>query len=89
VGCKYCINCDHLENQQYCIFNKQVSKEEFHRFLSESKKNNTFSLSKDTTQVIRNSENCEGSYIYDSKNIYQGFDVFDSSSDCAFVEQVF
>ena len=88
VGCKYCINCDHLENQQYCIFNKQVSKEEFHRFLSESK-NNTFSLSKDTTQVIRNSENCEGSYIYDSKNIYQGFDVFDSSSDCAFVEQVF
>ena len=34
VGCEYCFGCINLINQKYCIFNKQVSKEEYEEFIA-------------------------------------------------------
>lgn len=83
-GCKNCILCSNLRNKEYYIFNKPCSKEEFEKFnlldysflqkyyqqyLEVRKK----AIKRDMFQ--KNCENCLGTDIQNSKNIYLGFNA--------------
>ena len=36
IGCKHCFGCINLRNKEYCIYNKQYTKEEYENFISNS-----------------------------------------------------
>nr|MDD3720588.1 hypothetical protein [Candidatus Gracilibacteria bacterium] len=86
IGCKNCIFCTNLISQEYCILNKQLSKEEYNiekeKFLNELKKNKQ-NLQKNFIEFlgkniakyasITNSENCTGDNIMGSKNCKKCF----------------
>lgn len=93
-NCLFCIN---LRNKQYYIFNKPASKEEYEKFLNyingsylryeEAKARfeefkEQFPIRKANNFV--NSQNVIGENIFNSKNIYFGFDVYESE-DCAYL----
>jgi hypothetical protein len=44
-GCEFCYNCANLVNQKYCIDNKQYSKEEYEKLLSQKKFNYNYAPS--------------------------------------------
>ncbi|MBI5414957.1 hypothetical protein HZA38_05610 [Candidatus Peregrinibacteria bacterium] len=93
-GCSNCIGCKNLVNQKYCIFNKQVSEEEFSQTKSELEgyrngrlmfeKAYTFFL----TQPERSSHliNCEssfGDYLVGCQNSFACFDA-NGLEDCSY-----
>jgi len=43
-GCKHCFGCSGLRNKEYCIFNEQLTKEEYEKRLSEFNPTNHSSL---------------------------------------------
>lgn len=82
-GCSNCYGCHNLKNQQYYIFNKQYTKEEYSKILP------TITLEQiqqERKNIIQESamircEDCIWSNITDSKNCrecYNGFDGEDS-----------
>lgn len=90
TGCKNCIFCANLENKEYYIYNKSVSKDEFEakksellswsykKILEAKEEFTTFSLSKPF--VFANLINCEDSTwdnLFDSKNSHMCFDLVD------------
>jgi hypothetical protein len=81
-GVKNCLMCYGLNNAEYHIYNKPVSKEEFER----ARVDNDFlqKAPKREGDYFLNSENVSGDFIFNSKNIVQGFDVYDSE-DCGFL----
>ncbi len=92
--CQNCIGCVNLRKKRFYIFNKQYSEEEFFN----KKKSLTPSEIKKTYEELRqrtphifaiqlNCENCVGENIFNSKNIYRGFDISDCQ-DCCHVEEV-
>jgi len=96
-GVRNCIMCCNLSNKEYHVLNNPVSKEEFlkykgylrgsHRVVEELK--DIFEKFKKEHPIRRAntftfSENVSGDFIYNSKNIEQGFDVYDSE-DCAYL----
>lgn len=85
VGCKNCIGCVSLRRQEYQIFNKQYSKEEFALALDSSLLLQMFENAKMKTprKAIHSfkSESCTGDYIYNSKNCHDCYDINDSE-DC-------
>lgn len=97
-NCKNCFGCVFLENKQYCIFNKQYSKEEYERNVKELLKKQPEENSKRLADLSLNypfyyirqsigSSNVNtpyGSYIYKSINSYY---CFDSSNliDCGYI----
>lgn len=84
-GGKNCFGCVGLRNKEYHVFNRPYSKEEYVNQLAEARKmsdkNLRAAMEKQrlkTPQVamrIRRSENCNGNYIFDSKNVGYGFNV--------------
>ncbi|MFA5947566.1 MAG: hypothetical protein WC806_01155 [Candidatus Gracilibacteria bacterium] len=88
--CKACTNiafCSNLRNKSNYIFNKQVSKEEFEKFIKEIKQGSHKKYKEyfdDFKKVIAsaihkythnlNTENCMGDYILNSKNCFNCFD---------------
>lgn len=87
-GCRDCFGCVGLKNKQYCIFNEQHSAEEYKRKLAEF---NTGSRTMITAaerkirelighEIVKHyhgfgCENVTGDYLYNSKNIIEGYDV--------------
>lgn len=84
-GCKNCFGCVGLRNKDYCIFNKPYSKEEYKIKLADAKNRNPSDIKLaieqqrlETPQVamrVRRCENCAGNYIFDSKNVIEGFNI--------------
>lgn len=87
-GCQNIIGCVGLRNKQYCIFNKEYSKEEYHNFLEKHPLSSIKSLNalqKKANEIILKaprqnafivkSVNCSGNYIEQSKNCYNCWDV--------------
>lgn len=76
--CSNCYGCYNLRNKQYCILNKQYTKEEYYKEL-EKIKNNPISLKEIYKKAIHknlniiNSENCIGDNLTDCKNCYYVF----------------
>ena len=93
-NCMFCVN---LRNRQYCIFNKQYSKEEYlkkEKELLEGSHLNYLGLKEKFREFLRmtpirkannfvSSENVQGDNIFNSKNAYGVFDVYDVN-DCAY-----
>lgn len=87
IDCNNCFGCVALTHKQYCIYNKQYSKEEYIKAITELKqspsKENLENLHKLMQQTPypqnqqRNNENClYGDYISYSKNVYWGFNTY-------------
>lgn len=87
-NCSNIIGCSGLRNKKYCIFNKQVTKEEYADFISQNINGSRDSFNslrdiskkawKDNFQrasFIDRSVNCTGNLIKDSKNCHDVWNV--------------
>lgn len=93
IGIQNCFGCVGLNRKSYCIFNEQVTKEEYLRRLPELKKMppaqiaaRLDDLRKTVPRVAMYGKNNEGSYgadIHNCKNVFWGFDSKDLQ-DCAY-----
>ncbi len=91
VGCSSCFGCSNLSNKQYCLFNKQVSKEEFDIFLidkmnrsqSQHIQNQTDALTFFATNVHQtmDSNACEQAYGNRLYNVKDAFFLFDGNNN--------
>lgn len=92
VGCEHCFGCVGLRYKQYHLFNKPLSKEAYFEALKNLNLGSYSFIQKIRDQfyheevlkrpmrssVIENSENVLGNYIYDSRNVHDGFDISDA-----------
>lgn len=93
-GCNNCIFCINLQNQKYCFKNKQLTKEEYEKIAKQLKEHleqakTEFEKAKLAFPIrkfadILSCENCIGNNIFNSKNVYEGFDTY-KSQDCAYL----
>lgn len=98
-GIKNCFMCVNLNNkEQYQILNTPYSKEEYEQKIKEIKsdkekftaalaewENLKFKFPVKTLNTVA-CENVWGDYVFNSKNIYHGFVVYDSD-DCAYLHE--
>ena len=88
-NCQNCFNCFNLKNKSYCINNKQLTKEKYFEELKkidfssfetvEKKKKEFWQESLNYPRkfaFIKNTEDCTGDYVRNSKNVSYGFDIF-------------
>ncbi|MEI6280446.1 MAG: hypothetical protein WCP17_00385, partial [bacterium] len=94
-NCHDCFGCVNLVNQEYCIFNKQYTKEEYNKKLKEfdfgsslqikkiQKKFNDFNLKfpRRFAKIVK-SVNVSGDFIENSKKCVNCFSVFGGAEDC-------
>ncbi len=87
-GCLNCIGCVGLINKSYCIFNKQVTKEEYYKFGKENPLHDLKSIKKILLEKenlrknlpqraffgFRNND-VSGNHIYNAHNVHYSFDV--------------
>ncbi len=83
INCSNCFACVNLENKQYCIENKEYSKEEYFKIIENynnynQKKFSDFKLKFPRKNLsIINSENATWNIINNSKNIKKSFEIYD------------
>jgi hypothetical protein len=95
-ACKHCIGCFGLYRKEFCLFNEQLSEEEWKKRLAElgSFTREKMKLLRDRLDAVKNgkphrgshiyaSENCTGDNIFNSKNCHYCFDIKDCE-DCKF-----
>lgn len=88
VGCRDCFGCVGLNNKQYHIFNVPHSKEEYamkmkelrttkHSIIDFAKERLNELIGKEIVKYYHgfNCENVTGDYLYNSKNITEGYDL--------------
>ena len=98
VGCSDCVGCINLRMKQYCIFNKQYTKEEYHRkflgldfgTLEDIKK-----FQKQTEEFMETQPrkqfhgiknvNVSGEYISNSKNVHDSY-LFSNGEDLRYCQ---
>jgi hypothetical protein len=98
IGCSNCFGCINLRNKQYCIYNKQYSKEEYFDFLAKINLKSRDSIKKIAQDTIKLFEShpykymtglkntdVSGDYIYNSKNVFNSFEVTESQ-DCKYCQ---
>ncbi len=91
IGCRHCYMCKNMVQKEYCIRNKQYSKEEYEKFLieqplhkrSEVKKRKAeareFFLSQPyRATMVLNCENAVGSNIFYMKDSHECYDFYES-----------
>ncbi len=94
----HCFGCIGLRNQKYCLFNQQLSEQEYKTQVVElyQKLKTTSGVRELQTKMqqmlahtphrhahIEDSEDCTGDFIYNSKNVTDSFMVYDSQ-DCRY-----
>ncbi len=97
-ACSDCMGCVGLRNKQYCMFNKQLSKEEYLKRRAaidltnpahhEKLRTELEKLKKKTphrAMLATKSENVSGSHVFNSKNTFESFfaDRCEDTSYCA------
>ncbi len=94
-NCSYCIWCVGLNNKDYCIFNKQYSKDEYQEYLNTNNIKtikNEFDNFKSSKKYInlKNiwSDNVSWSNINNSSNSYNCFDVY-NLENCSYSSWIF
>jgi len=90
-NCQNCIGCKNITNKQYYIYNQPSTKKEYERlraklqregFESEKEKYDKWKLLQPNRYAhIIASENCDGDYIYNSKNCHNCFGIFTSGAE--------
>lgn len=97
VGCSNCFMCHNLRHKQYCIENKEYSKEEYEKIISEIDLGSYETFQKyyqkyleffyhkavKKFQNILFSQDCSGDFIYHCKNVKDSYDVIESE-DCSY-----
>lgn len=96
IGCKNCFGCIGLRQKEYCIYNKQVGREEFEKFIKD------FSFSYGDVEKVKadfaklcltvphrdlemsNCENSKGDYLTNCKNCVDCFDIMESEN-CRYI----
>lgn len=86
-----CIGCVNLRNRQYCVFNEQLSKEEYEKFLGNARLDTNYGVEELRKQFeafkltqphkfaeVTNAENSSGNYIRRAKNCKQCFDCYEA-----------
>jgi len=87
TSCKSCFMCSNLRNKEYCISNKQYTKEEYGKLIQSYEISNSMNYKNLIHQFENNiqnsiihknlhieySENCLGDYIFNSKNVSKSF----------------
>tara|TARA_Y100000310_G_scaffold219878_1_gene221304 strand:- start:179 stop:1699 length:1521 start_codon:yes stop_codon:yes gene_type:complete len=97
MSCSKCIGCFGLYRKRYCLFNKQLTKDEWEKHREELgclNANKTALLRQKMSEIkakvphrgshIFASENCTGDSIFNSKNCEQCFDIT-QCEDCKYV----
>ncbi|HHD92301.1 MAG TPA: hypothetical protein ENL06_01585, partial [Candidatus Portnoybacteria bacterium] len=95
-NCQNCFGCVNLKNKQYCIFNKQYSKEEYFKKLKEFNLGSYRSLIELKKKFYRlylgiphkysnisKSVDCSGDNLSNSKNCHSCFDI-EAAENCKF-----
>ncbi|MBI2463803.1 hypothetical protein HYV57_02515 [Candidatus Peregrinibacteria bacterium] len=90
-GCKYCFMCFGLRNKEYCIENKQVSKEDYDDFFKKIRigsyeqyrkcveiYENMIKKIPRKANILTNCENCTGDFQYNCKNVKDSYDIISS-----------
>ena len=99
IGCRNCLMCSNLNNKEYYVENKQVSKEQFEEFRS---KLSNYSVLQNAIQRFASlkleypqkfmhgvqNENVEGDYLTNCKDAFHCFDSNDLW-DCRYINQAF
>ena len=88
--CTFCFGCADLQNQSYCIYNKQVSKEEFEQFMKHHLTNDYQTIRNQYPEIkkqIRLSEGSFGNYLTSTKHCKFCYDGYDAE-DCKYGEHV-
>jgi hypothetical protein len=77
-GSKDCFACVNLNQKQYCILNKQYSKEDYERIIAEVDHNTVWGKLEELKATLPrraytglNNQNVEGDYITNSKNCFE------------------
>lgn len=99
-GTSNCIGCVNLRNSQYCVFNKQLSKEEYEKFLTEARLDTATGVEGMRQKFldflktqphkyaeIINAPGATGNYIKDAKNCKDCFHCYEAE-DCRYAEHV-
>src|SRR3989338_2719440 len=98
-NCNNCFGCSNLVSKSYCIFNKQYSKEEYEKKISEMLTHSYVNLLRLKEKVYNEiylksihkyanivaSVACTGDNINNSKNCKECFDVSRDAEDCKFL----
>ena len=95
ASCRNCIGCTNLRQKEYCILNKQVSKEEYENKYKELSASHcaldSFAsqyrqfLSRQIARALHNTnvENCTGDYLSNCKQCHQCF-LLKEAEDCRY-----
>lgn len=96
-GCTNCFGCTNLRNKSYCMWNVQLSKEEYNKRLAEINLGSyevVQDLKKKFDQMYENaihryskqinSVNCSGDNIERAKNVKISFDIRNDVEDCKY-----
>lgn len=99
-GCSDCIGCAGLRNQQYCIFNEKLSREDYLKKKSainwcrredrEKLEAGLDAVKRKTPRLFMQaigSENVSGSHVFNSKKTFEAF-FADRCEDCSYCTQV-
>jgi len=100
TGCKNCLFCVNLNQKQYCVFNEQLTKEEYEKEKKKYLDGSSLTVNKNLKEFEKfalkyprkyahsvNAENCTGDYIRQSKNCNNCFHAHDAE-DCKYGEHV-
>ncbi|MBI5156334.1 hypothetical protein HZA45_03620 [Candidatus Peregrinibacteria bacterium] len=88
IGCKNCLMCSNLRNKEYCVENKQVTKEEFEKFRALLNASSTVEAARERFDTLKleypqrfmhgvNNEDILGDYLTNCKNADHCFDSTD------------
>ncbi|PIR51605.1 hypothetical protein COU78_00175 [Candidatus Peregrinibacteria bacterium CG10_big_fil_rev_8_21_14_0_10_49_24] len=99
IGCQNCAFCCNLTNQKYCLWNKQLTKDEYHNNLNEIIQSGTpeeitkqfaeFTLTYPRKYCsILQSEDCSGDYISNAQRCTTCFNVGDAQ-DLQYCDSVY
>lgn len=91
VSCRDCFMCSNLYQKQYCVYNKQLTQQEYEAFMSKVDLGSYQQLEKhkaDYLKMIKATpkkanlmimcENCTGGIMYHCKNVFDSFEVIES-----------
>ncbi|MBI5411729.1 hypothetical protein HZA43_00970 [Candidatus Peregrinibacteria bacterium] len=95
-ACKNCFGCVGLRQREYCVYNQQLSKEEYKHFIESFQF--TYSEVQKAQQKLKElnlrlphknlkihqSEDCTGDHIQNSKNCIECFDII-NSENCKYI----
>ena len=101
IACRDCLCCKNLQQKRYCVFNRQLSKSDYERWLAEHQLssysvicglkdefNEFCSRLPDRHLRMYQTEGCFGDHLNRAKDVWWSFDITDAR-DCRYCYQVY